>query len=259
MSGGNNILSLLGLALRGGRLAVGEEPTVLAAKSAQARLILLASDAADNTLRRAEHLAQEGHCLWLILPFSKAELGGALGRGSAAVAALTDTGLAAAVTERLALLSPERYGEIAERMELKRRRAKERQSAARRDPPPRKASPPKPHREGVLEGRKRPASSKDGRRPKGREPGGPWREHPRDGERHSAGKDQPRHGKPQGGSTQAGKRPYAGRSAGGRPQEGKGRPPQKRGRTGPDRPPQNRGKTGSGPRSAGGRGRGGGR
>ena len=99
---GNNVLSLLGLALRGGRLAVGEEPTALAAKGGQARLLLTSSDAAGNTLRRAEHLAEEGHCLHLTLPFSKAELGGALGRGSAAVAALTDTGLAAAVAERLA-------------------------------------------------------------------------------------------------------------------------------------------------------------
>ena len=119
----SNILSLLGLALRGGRLAVGEEPAALAAKSGQARLLLAASDAAGNTLRRAEHLAQEGHCLWLVLPFSKAELGGALGRGSAAVAALTDTGLAAAVTERLARLEAladelDRTGEEARRLEL---------------------------------------------------------------------------------------------------------------------------------------------
>ena len=137
----NNILSLLGLALRGGRLAVGEEPTALAAKAGQARLILLASDAAGNTLRRAEHLAEEGHCLRLTLPFSKAELGGALGRGTAAVAALTDTGLAAAVTERLAALDPGRYGEISARMDLKRRRAKERQTAPRRRV---KADRPKP-------------------------------------------------------------------------------------------------------------------
>lgn len=125
----SSILSLLGLALRGGRLAVGEEPVALAAKAGQARLILLASDAAGNTIRRAEHLAQEGHCLHLTLPFSKTELGAALGRGTAAAAALTDTGLAAAVTERLAALDPDRYGGIAARMDLKRRRAKERRAA----------------------------------------------------------------------------------------------------------------------------------
>lgn len=145
----DNILSLLGLALRGGRLAVGEEPAAQAAKAGQARLILLASDAAGNASRGAERLAREGHCLHLTLPFSKAELGGALGRGSAAIAALTDTGLAAAVTERLAALDPERYGEAAARMDLKRRRAEERQTAPRRRgkadrPPDRKRRPPRP-------------------------------------------------------------------------------------------------------------------
>lgn len=171
---GNNVLSLLGLALRGGRLAVGEEPAALAAKAGQARLLLVASDAAGNTRRRAEHLAEEGHCLWLALPFAKAELGGALGRGSAAIAALTDLGLAAAVAERLAQLDPEHYGEAAARMDLKRRRATERKAAPRRDPPKkapppdgRDRRPPKPRREGD---RPRKAGAGD-RRPPGTAPG----------------------------------------------------------------------------------------
>ena len=50
---GNNVLSLLGLALRGGRLAVGEEPAALAAKAGQARLLLTSSDAAGNKIGRA--------------------------------------------------------------------------------------------------------------------------------------------------------------------------------------------------------------
>lgn len=46
MDSRNNILSLLGLALRGGNLAVGEEPVEAAARARDARLLLLASDAA---------------------------------------------------------------------------------------------------------------------------------------------------------------------------------------------------------------------
>jgi len=275
MSGNNNILSLLGLALRGGRLAVGEEPAALAAKSGQARLILLASDAAGNTLRRAEHLAQEGHCLYLTLPFPKEELGAALGRGSAAVTALTDTGLAAAVTERLALLDPGRYGEIAERMELKRRRAKERQSAPRRDPPPKREDhrPPKFRREGTAENRDRPAYPKDGRRSRSRDPGRYGRERPRDGKRRPGGKDRSCNGKPCGDHPRAERShpPYESRSGGGRPQAGRGRPPcsnphggpgqagkrpyegknsagghPPQSRSGPERTAQRRGKTGPG-------------
>ena len=233
---GNNVLSLLGLALRGGRLAVGEEPAALAAKAGQARLLLTSSDAAGNTLRRAEHLAEEGHCLHLTLPFSKAELGGALGRGSAAVAALTDTGLAAAVAERLAQADPERYGEAAARMELKRRRAKERKEAPRRDPP--KREPPQgrdrrpPKR---AEGR----SPRDGGRPEERRTGKP---RPWGGERTG----RPYGGKPGEGRPRRGDHPGGQRPAGGRGER-------------PDRPPRYGGRAGPKPPRGGGRDKGGGR
>ena len=97
----NPVLSMLGLALRGGRLAVGDEPAALAARAGECRLLRTASDAGGSVMRHAEHLAEAGHCLWLTIPFSKAELGGALGRGTAAVAAVTDLGLAAAVVSGL--------------------------------------------------------------------------------------------------------------------------------------------------------------
>lgn len=156
MNGLDNILSLLGLALRGGRLAVGDEPAALAAEAGKARLILLAADAGERTLRRGDRLAEEGRCLLLTLPWSKAELGGALGRSSAAIAALTDTGLANALAQKLAALDPERYGETAQRMELKLRRAQERKTAPRRQPPPperrRRRQPPGGGRTGPADG-----------------------------------------------------------------------------------------------------------
>ena len=73
------ILSLLGLALRGGNLAVGEEPVEAAARAKDARILLLAADAAAGTCRRAEHFALAGQCLWLRTPFTKEELGAAFG------------------------------------------------------------------------------------------------------------------------------------------------------------------------------------
>ena len=54
--------------------------------------------------------------MWLRVPFTKEELGRALGRTSVAVAAITDIGLAAAVARRLAELDPARYGESAARL-----------------------------------------------------------------------------------------------------------------------------------------------
>lgn len=122
------VLSLLGLALRGGNLAVGEEPVEAAARARDARVVLLAADAADNTRRRAEHFALAGQCLWLRTPFTKEELGMALGRTSVALAAVTDTGLASAVVRRLAEGDPLRYGEAAAQLEIKAKRARERQA-----------------------------------------------------------------------------------------------------------------------------------
>lgn len=122
------ILSLLGLALRGGNLAVGEEPVEAAARAKDARVLLLAADAAENTRRRAEHFAEGGQCLWLRVPFTKEELGRALGRTSVALAAMTDVGLANAVVRRLAEGDGERYAEAAAALEVKARRAEERRA-----------------------------------------------------------------------------------------------------------------------------------
>ena len=124
----NRILSLLGLALRGGNLAVGEEPVEAVARARDARVLLLASDAADNTCRRVEHFAEAGQCLWLRIPFTKAELGRAVGRSSAAVTAVTDIGLANTIVHRLAELDPVKYDEAAAKLELKAKRAAERRA-----------------------------------------------------------------------------------------------------------------------------------
>lgn len=124
----NGILSLLGLALRGNNLAVGEEPVEAVARARDARVLLVASDAADNTYRRVKHFADAGQCIWLRIPFTKAELGQAVGRSAAAVVAVTDIGLANAVVRKLAQLNPEKYDEAAARLELKAKRAAERKA-----------------------------------------------------------------------------------------------------------------------------------
>ena len=124
----NGILSLLGLALRGNNLAVGEEPVEAVARARDARVLLIASDAADNTYRRVKHFADAGQCIWLRIPFTKAELGQAVGRSAAAVVAVTDIGLANAVVRKLAQLDPVKYDEAAARLELKAKRAAERKA-----------------------------------------------------------------------------------------------------------------------------------
>ena len=83
MNRNEQFLSLIGLCLRGRNLEVGEEPVEAVARARDARVLLLASDAADNTARRVRHFAEAGQCVWLRSPFTKQELGQATGRGAA--------------------------------------------------------------------------------------------------------------------------------------------------------------------------------
>ena len=119
----DNTLRMIGLAMKAGRLEAGEEPAGQCCREKRCRLLLTASDAAEGTLRRAEHFAAEGACLLAGLPFSKEELGGAIGRASCAVAAMTDLGMAQAVVQKLAAADPERYRETAEKLRVKAERA----------------------------------------------------------------------------------------------------------------------------------------
>lgn len=125
------ILQLLGLAKKAGRLEIGEEPVGAVCRSRQARLVLLAADAAPNTRRRAAHFGQAGNVLWLEAPFSKSELGFILGRSSCAMLALTDAGFAAAAAEKLAARDG-RYGPAAQQLRARADQALQRQREQRR-------------------------------------------------------------------------------------------------------------------------------
>ena len=104
-----HILSMIGLAKKAGRVEIGEEPVGSAARSRHARVILVASDAAASSVRRAYAFAQTGACLCLTIPADKDALGRALGRSSCAMAAITDVGFADAIVKKLAVMDPEHY------------------------------------------------------------------------------------------------------------------------------------------------------
>lgn len=122
----DDVLHLIGLANRAGSLAAGEEPAGAACRAKDCRLLLVARDAADNTLRRARHFAEAGQCLLLVLPYSREELGAVSGRRFCALAAMTDIGFACAAAERLSARDEAQYGDIARRLREKAERAKRR-------------------------------------------------------------------------------------------------------------------------------------
>lgn len=124
-------LHLLGLARKAGRIEVGEEPVGSVCRARKAKVVLLAADAADNTLRRAQHFAEAGGTVWVQTPFTKGELGMAVGRESCAMAALTDAGMAASLLKKLAAADPERYQEAADALDVKAQKVLQRQREQR--------------------------------------------------------------------------------------------------------------------------------
>ena len=187
----DNALKLLGLALKAGRLAIGEEPVGAVARARKAKLLILASDAAPNTVRRAAHFGEAGNVLFLTTPFTKAELGFAVGRSSCAMMAFTDPGFAASFTKKLEALDPERYGPANRQTAVKAEKALQRQKEQRQHeknvqqgkkkpwaPPPekkaepaqKKAAAPSPRREAGSPAGKNAKSPRSGQKtaPKGR-------------------------------------------------------------------------------------------
>ncbi len=96
-------LGMLGLAQKAGRVQIGEEPVGAAAQDAKARVILLASDAADNSRNRAAKFAALHNTPLLSLPYDKQTLGGIFGRASCAMAAVTDIRMALSLVKSLGL------------------------------------------------------------------------------------------------------------------------------------------------------------
>ena len=121
-------LKLLGLMRRANALQPGEDRAGEAVQAGKAKLLLLASDAADNARRRAEHWVEGRRAQLVLLPFDREELGGALGLGSCAMAAVTDLGFAGALTELLAGIDPERYGALAAETAQRRDKAQRRKA-----------------------------------------------------------------------------------------------------------------------------------
>ncbi len=122
-------LNLLAIAQKGGNIAIGEEPVGAAVHGGKARLIILASDAAGHTRRRAQSYGSVHQTPVISIDAEKSALGSMFGRSSVAMTALTDIYLAKAFLETLA--DPERYGETlaavsAKAAEMARRRDQKR-------------------------------------------------------------------------------------------------------------------------------------
>jgi ribosomal protein L7Ae-like RNA K-turn-binding protein len=122
-------LNYLSLARKAGLIELGEEPVGGAARAGHARLILVARDASDHTWRRAKSYAAGTDQQCISVPFTKDELGMAIGRTSLAIAAFTDPAMALAFVK--ALDDQEKYAQVRQELETRSGKLRQRRAEAK--------------------------------------------------------------------------------------------------------------------------------
>ena len=121
-------LNYVGLARKAGLIELGEEPVGAIARARKARLVVVAQDASDHTWRRAKSFVAGSEQICLRIPYTKDQLGLAVGRSELALAAFTDPALALAFCK--ALENPERYKTEIESLEKLSTRIRQRKKEA---------------------------------------------------------------------------------------------------------------------------------
>ena len=98
----NKVLSYVGLATKAGKVASGEFSTEKAVKEGKACLVIVATNASDNTKKMFTNM-----CAYYEVPIyfigEKYELGHAMGKEFRASLAILDQGLANAISKQLAM------------------------------------------------------------------------------------------------------------------------------------------------------------
>ena len=117
-------LGLVGLAWKTGKLAAGDTAVSEAvSENKRVRLICTASDAGERVLERARHMPDRCNGLYVDTPFTRAELGAALGLKDCGIIAFLDPGFAWAFSKKLVEIDKERYGALEEALQGRKDRA----------------------------------------------------------------------------------------------------------------------------------------
>ena len=125
----DKVLNYLALARKAGLAELGEEPVGAATRALHGHLVVVASDASDHTWRRAKSFVAGTNQQCLRLPYTKDEMGMAIGRQELAIAAITDPGFALSMVEGLG--QPEKHKEILEVLAQKKARKQQREKEAK--------------------------------------------------------------------------------------------------------------------------------
>lgn len=119
-------LNYLSLARKAGRVELGEEPVGAAARAGKAWLVIVAEDAGDHTWRRGKSFVAGTRQQCARVPYTKDQLGQAIGRTSLAMAAFTDAAMALGFLK--AVEQPDAYAEAMENLADRRARVRQRQT-----------------------------------------------------------------------------------------------------------------------------------
>ena len=122
-------LNYMALARKAGLIELGEEPVGAAARGQHARLVVVAKDASDHTWRRAKSFVAGTQQQCIRTPWSKDEMGQAVGRSELAIAAFTDPAIALAFVK--ALGNPETYKDVLDNLDKRTQRIQQRRSEAK--------------------------------------------------------------------------------------------------------------------------------
>ena len=98
----NKVLGTLGLAMKSGNVASGEQMTEQAVRSGKAKLVIVAEDASDNTKKKFLNSCRYYHVPIAVFE-EKEKLGSAIGKQFRASLAVLDQGFASSISKNLDL------------------------------------------------------------------------------------------------------------------------------------------------------------
>jgi ribosomal protein L7Ae-like RNA K-turn-binding protein len=122
-------LNYLALGKKARLIELGEEPVGASARANHARLVVVAADASDHTWRRAKSFVAGTDQQCVRVPYSKDEMGFAVGRTELAIAAFTDAAMALAFLK--ALPEPDKFSVAVESLEKRSQRLQQRKTEAK--------------------------------------------------------------------------------------------------------------------------------
>lgn len=102
----DKVLSLLGIAAKAGSVVSGEFSVEKAVKEGKSYLVIVASDASDNTRKRFSDMCAYYHCEYFVYS-DKDTLGHSIGKEFRASLSVTNEGLAKALMKHLKIISTE--------------------------------------------------------------------------------------------------------------------------------------------------------